>query len=106
MHGRSPLAADVVGYYAPLMISLATFVELRVQRHTLGLYCVVCDRWSDADLPRLIARGYGDREVVNTRFRCRDCGAVAEKQVRPPAPQAQSAVPYIGGGHETSPGEF
>lgn len=79
------------------MISLATFVELRLQHHTLGLYCVACNRWSDADLPRLIALGYGDREVVSTRFRCRDCGGFAEKQVRPPEPRAESAVPYIGG---------
>lgn len=77
------------------MVSMATFEELLEQRHTLGLYCPACDRWDDADLGKLIQAGHGMRTVVRTRFRCCDCGDVAEKQVRPPVPQVGGAVAYI-----------
>ncbi len=79
------------------MISLRTFADLCLQRHSLGLYCAVCDRWHEANLVRLVASGYGDRDVVAARFRCRDCGGVAEKQVRPPQPVTAGAIPYISG---------
>ena len=79
------------------MIHLDTFAELCRQRHTLGLYCIACERWGSADLPRLIARGYGQRAVIAARFRCRDCGELVQKQVRPPTPPVQAATPYIGG---------
>ena len=77
------------------MISMATFAELYAQKHSLALYCVGCNRWDSADLPALIERGLGSRQLVRTRFRCRDCGAVAEKQLRPPVPEATAAVAYI-----------
>lgn len=28
----------------------------------------------------------GDKPVTEARFRCRDCGEIVEKQVRPPVP--------------------
>lgn len=74
---------------------MATIEELYGQRHSLGLYCVACDRWGDADLVRLIEAGHGGRSVVDTRFRCRDCGDVVEKQVRPPVPRVGGAAAYI-----------
>ena len=77
------------------MISLRTFADLCRQRHSLGLYCAACDRWREANLVRLVALGHGDRNVVSARFRCRDCGGVAEKQVRPPRPATAGATPYI-----------
>lgn len=54
-----------------------------------------CERWSDADLERLIAAGWGRRSVVASRFRCRVCGGAAEKQVRPPVALASAAVAWI-----------
>ncbi len=74
---------------------MATIEELHRQRHTLGLYCVACDRWGSADLARLIEGGLGGRSVVGTRFRCRDCGEIVEKQVRPPVPRVGRAAAYI-----------
>ena len=76
--------------------SLATFQDLRCQSHTLGLYCPECDRWGEADLDGLIAKGMGARRVVESRFRCSDCGAAVEKQLRPPVPAVSAAVAYIG----------
>ena len=77
------------------MISMATLEDLYRQDHSLGLYCGACDRWGDADLERLIRAGQGLRTVVDTRFRCRDCGALVEKQVRPPVPVVAGAAAYI-----------
>ena len=37
----------------------------------------------------------GDRAVTQARFRCRDCGEVVEKQVRPPVPELGGAAGYI-----------
>lgn len=81
--------------YSRTMVSVTTFEELVAERHSLGLYCPICDRWGDANLPRLIAEGYGGRAVVRTRFRCQDCGEVVEKQIRPPTPQVSAAAAYI-----------
>ncbi len=77
------------------MPRLVTFEELRAQRHTLGLYCPDCERWGEADLEALIASGRGRRRLTEARFRCRECGAQVEKQVRPPVPQMGGAVAWI-----------
>jgi len=49
----------------------------------------------EADLKLLIDSGRGDRLLTESRFRCRDCGAVVEKQLRPPVPRLGGAVAYI-----------
>ena len=74
---------------------MATFEELYSQSHSVGLYCPSCDRWGDADLAGLIRGGHGRRAVVDTRFRCRDCGELVEKQIRPPVPEVGGAAAYI-----------
>ncbi len=33
--------------------------------------------------------------VAEVRFRCRDCGEIVEKRVRPPVPEIGGAVAYI-----------
>ena len=78
------------------MLKLATFSDLQEQQHTLGLYCLRCDRWGEADLEGLISDGCGNREVVEARFRCRQCGDLVDKQLRPPVPELGGAVAYIG----------
>lgn len=77
------------------MPRLATFLDLRGQNHTLGLYCVECDRWGEADLDLLIDTGRGDDSLVMTKFRCKDCGQLVEKQLRPPVPTISGAEAYI-----------
>ncbi len=77
------------------MISMRTIEKLREQNHILALYCISCDRWGKADLDWLIQIGHGDKSVTEARFRCRDCGEIVEKQVRPPVPSLGEAVAYI-----------
>ena len=77
------------------MIRVATFEDLNRQDYGLALYCMGCDRWGDVNLNRLIEIGKGHKPVTEARFRCRDCGELVEKQVRPPVPSLGSAVAYI-----------
>ena len=77
------------------MPRLVTFQDLRSQSHSLGLYCIDRNRWGEADLDQLIASGLGDRLLTESRFRCRDCGALVEKQLRPPVPKLGGAVAYV-----------
>ena len=57
--------------------------------------CLSRDRWGEANLDRLIQSGKGDKSVIEARFRCRDCGEIVEKQVRPPVPKIGVTVAYI-----------
>lgn len=77
------------------MPRLATFIDLRDQMHSLGLYCVSCERWGEADLNRLIATGHGQSQLTESRFRCTKCGGLVEKQLRPPVPVIGGAKAYI-----------
>ena len=77
------------------LIRLQTFSELAARNHTLGLYCVNCDRWQVADLAGLIQAGRGSAVITQARFRCHDCGELAEKQLRPPVPTLGGSVGYV-----------
>lgn len=77
------------------MISMGTIEKLREQNHTLALYCISCNLWGEANLDWLIQIGKGDKAVTEARFRCRECGVVVEKQVRPPVPEIGGTVAYI-----------
>jgi len=77
------------------MIRMGTIEELHSHNHILGLYCISCDRWGEANLDWLIQLGKGDKPVTEARFRCRDCGEIVEKQVRPPVPLLGGALAYI-----------
>ena len=77
------------------MPRLITFIDLQEQGHTLGLYCMECNRWGEADIGRLISSGRGESALTSTKFRCRECGELAEKQLRPPVPEIGSAIAYI-----------
>ncbi len=81
--------------YALSMISMGTMEELHIHNHTLALYCLSCDRWGEADLDRLIQIGKGNKPVTEARFRCRDCGEIVKKQIRPPMPSLGGAVSHI-----------
>ncbi len=77
------------------MIRMGTIEELHSHNHSLGLYCISCDRWGMANLERLIQLGKGDKPVTEAQFSCRDCGEIVEEQVRPPVPSLGGAVAYI-----------
>lgn len=68
-------------------ISINTPAEFLEHAHTLSLYCRACERWLDVDLQVLVAAGRGDQAIQRMRFKCKDCGAGMEKQVRPPSMQ-------------------
>ncbi len=74
---------------------MGTIEKLRDQDHKLALYCLSCDRWGLADLDRLVRIGRGNKSVVEIRFRCKDCGEIVEKQVRPPVPEIGGSVAYV-----------
>ena len=57
--------------------------------------CLSCNRWGEANLDWLIQNGKGKKPVTEARFRCRECGEVVEKQVRPPVPELGGAIAYI-----------
>ena len=77
------------------MHRLESFQDLLKHNHSLGLYCMACNRWGSADLDELVRNGRGQRPVTKARFRCKDCGAIVEKQVRPPVPQLGGSVAYL-----------
>ncbi len=77
------------------MINVTTVQALHNQNYALGLYCLSCNRSGEANLDRLIQSGKGNKPVTEARFRCRDCGEIVEKQVRPPVPSLGEAVAYI-----------
>ncbi len=77
------------------MISVTTVQALHNQNYTLGLYCLSCNCWGEANLDWLTQNGKGNKPVTEARFRCRDCGEIVEKQVRPPVPSLGEAVAYI-----------
>jgi len=77
------------------MIILGTVEELHSQDYGLALYCLSCDRWGEANLDWLIQNGKGKKPVIEAKFRCRDCGEIVEKQVRPPVPSLGGATAYI-----------
>ena len=81
--------------YTRSMHRLRSLQDLFEQNHSLGLYCVSCNRWGQADLGELIRLGKGARVVTETRFRCKDCGAIVDKQVRPPVPVLGGSVAYL-----------
>ena len=77
------------------MISMRTIEELHSHDHMLALYCLSCNRWGEANLDWLIQIGQGDKPVTEARFRCKDCGEIVEKQVRPPVPELGGSVAYV-----------
>ena len=77
------------------MISMRTIEKLRAHNHKLALYCINCERWGEANLDLLVQIGKGNTLVTEARFRCRDCGEIVEKQVRPPVPELGGSVAYV-----------
>lgn len=82
-------------------IELRTVQDLLDREHTLGLYCQRCDRWAEAPLAKLAARGRGNTPFARFRFRCVVCGATGRMQLRPPALAPAHGVGWIQLGAET-----
>ena len=77
-------------------IHLDTVADLLARKHSLGLYCHYCDRWSEAPLEQLAEDGWGRTPIVKLRLRCRVCGGPAQRQLRPPTlPIARAGTGWI-----------
>jgi len=68
----------------PSPIRITTVAELIAHDHSLRLYCPHCDRWAQAPLEKLAARGRANIPIQRLRFRCVMCGTPARMQLRPP----------------------
>jgi hypothetical protein len=71
--------------HPPRMIDLGSIEGLHAHDHQLAAYCPCCDVWRVLPLAELIEQGKGSLRLP-LAVRCRDCGAVGQLQVRPPAP--------------------
>ena len=63
-------------------ITIKTMSDLAAHDMTLGLYCISCDRWHEIIPKQWLDEGKGDMVYVGRKFKCKDCGDIAEKQVR------------------------
>ncbi len=77
------------------MISVKTIADICSENYVLGLYCMHCDRWGEADLQQLLRCGKGEQLLFRSRFRCQECGQVVDKQLRPPVPTPGGSIGYI-----------
>jgi hypothetical protein len=64
-------------------VNISTIADLGRNNMTLGLYCPECRRWAEI-IPAVWLKTHADVSYVGRAFRCKDCGARADKQVRPP----------------------
>ena len=55
--------------------------DLRDNHMTLGLFCLECDRWGEVIPQEWLGDGKLDLNYVRQRFRCRECGGRADKQM-------------------------
>ena len=65
----------------PIVIS--NIRDLADNEMTLGLYCLPCDRWEEVIPQEWLDAGKPNIDYVAKKFKCKDCGETASKQVRP-----------------------
>jgi len=64
-------------------ISISTIRDLAENGMTLGLYCLPCNRWDEIIPQEWLDAGKPNVDYVAKKFKCKDCGKIASKQVRP-----------------------
>ena len=67
--------------HKPIVIS--NIRDLADNGMTLGLYCLPCDRWGEVIPQEWLDAGKPNIDYVAKKFKCKDCGETASKQVRP-----------------------
>jgi len=70
--------------------------DLAASEMTLGLYCLECDRWAEIIPQDWLDAGKPDVNYVEQKFKCGDCGGLADKQVRPPLSGMSNQSAYRG----------
>jgi hypothetical protein len=70
------LGSQWIGYHRPRGDAGPTpRTTLRAAFVRVLVWCKACRHQADADLPALIAVGYGDVSLRRLRFRCAECGS-------------------------------
>ena len=77
-------------------ITISTISDLAASEMTLGLYCLECDRWAEIIPQDWLDAGKPDVNYVEQKFKCGDCGGLADKQVRPPVTGMSNQSAYRG----------
>ena len=77
-------------------ITIRTISDLSASEMTLGLYCLECDRWAEIIPQEWLDAGKPDVNYVEQKFKCGDCGGLADKQVRPPLLGLSTETAYQG----------
>lgn len=81
-------------------VTIRTMTDLAETGMTLGLHCLVCNRWGEIIPQEWLDAGRPDVNYVEQRFKCGECGGKAEKQVRPPPSGFSVETAYQGLGVE------
>ena len=63
-------------------ITIRTISDLAESGMTLGLHCLECNRWGELIPQEWLDAGKPDVNYVQQTFKCSQCGARADKQLR------------------------
>jgi hypothetical protein len=77
-------------------ITISTISDLAASGMTLGLFCVECHRWGEIVPQDWLNAGKPDVNYVEQKFKCGECGGLAEKQVRANAVSLTTETAYTG----------
>ena len=77
-----------MAYIKPIVIRKMS--ELAENNMYISIHCESCERWNDIDPEVLIDEGLPDVDYVQAVFKCEDCGARGQKQIRSHDAERQS----------------
>jgi len=77
-------------------ITTSTISDLAASEMILGLYCLECDRWAEIIPQEWLDAGKPDVNYVEQKFKCGQCGGLADKQVRAPLSGMSNQSAYRG----------
>ena len=69
-----------MAYIKPIVIR--TISDLAANNIYMSIHCEACERWNDIDPVVWIDEGLPDVDYVKAVFKCDDCGATGQKQIR------------------------
>ena len=69
-----------MAYIKPIVIR--TMSDLADNNMYISIHCEACERWNDIDPEAWIDEGLPNVDYVQAVFKCEDCGARGQKQIR------------------------
>jgi len=69
-----------MAHFKPLVIS--TISDLAHYDLYIAIHCEEYDRWRESDPQVWLNKGLSDVDYVKAVFKCDDCGATGQKQIR------------------------